>query len=125
MGMPALQNKFPSARGEEQRAFLLNNGDALRAGARRQGVRDEAIEQNPPGQGRQSAGDQVQQGGFAAGVRPEDGDDFTGPSLKTCRFQGEKRGLRRVCGVRVTDLLDTQANFVGQTSRFSEMPRVR
>src|ERR1700682_2919424 len=52
MGMTALQDKFPGARGEKQSALLLDHGDALRAGARRKRVSDESIEQNPAGEGR-------------------------------------------------------------------------
>src|SRR6266566_3597848 len=124
MGMAALQDEFPGARGEEQSALLLDYGDALRAGARRKRLSDESVEQNPSGQGRESAGDQMQQRGFTAGVWSENGDDFAGPGLKTCRFQSEKGGLRGICRIGVTDLFDAQAYFVGQAAGLGKMPRV-
>src|SRR5258708_19342067 len=123
MGMAALQDEFPGARGEEQSALLLDHGDALRAGARRKRVSDESVEQNPSGKGRKRAGDQLQQGGFAAGVWPKDGDDFAGFGLKTCRFQREERGLRRICGMGVTDLLNAEADVGGQARRFGRIAR--
>src|SRR5258708_8495386 len=103
MGMAALQDEFPGARREEQSALLLDHGDALRAGARRKRVSDESVEQNPSGKRRKCAGDQLQQGGFAAGVWPKDGDDFAGlrseehtselqsPDHLVCRLLLEKK----------------------------------
>src|SRR6266581_437334 len=114
MSMAALQDEFPSARGEEQTALLLDDGDALRADSRRERVGDESVEQDAPGKRRERAGDQFQQGGFAAGVRAEDGHDFAGPGLKTGRFQREERRLRRICGIGIADLLKAQAYFVGR-----------
>ena len=125
MGMTALQDEFPCTRGEKQGALLLDDGDALGASARRKRVSDESVEQNPSGQGRERAGDQLQQSGFAAGVWSEDGDDFAGLGLKACRFQREKRSLREIRGIGVTDLLDAQAYFVGRAAGLGKMPRVR
>ena len=96
MGMAALQDEFPGARGEKQRALLLDHGDALRAGARRKRVSDESIEQNPAGEGREGAGDQFQEGGLATGIGAKNGHDFARPRLKTRCFQREERRLRRV-----------------------------
>src|SRR2546427_12422181 len=125
MGMAALQDEFPSARGEEQSALLLDDSDALRARARRKRMCDEAVEQNSSGQGRERARDQFQKSGFATGVWPEDGDDFAGSRLKACGFQREKRGLRRICGMCITDLLDVQAYFGSQTPSVCKIPRVQ
>src|SRR6266403_1803020 len=124
MGMAALQDEFPGACGEEQSALLLDHGNALRAGAWGKRLSDESVEQNPSGQGGEGAGDQMQQGGFTAGVWSENSDDFARPGLKTCRFQREKRGLRGICRIGVTDLFDAQAYFVGQAVGFGKMPRV-
>src|SRR5256714_13137000 len=51
MGMAALQDEFPGARGKETSALLLDHGNALRAGARRKRVDDESVEQDPSGKG--------------------------------------------------------------------------
>src|SRR5713101_9320352 len=61
VGVAALQNKFPRARGEKQSALLLNYGDSLRARARRKRVGDESVEQNPSREWSERAGDQFQQ----------------------------------------------------------------
>ena len=45
IGMSSLEDKFPGARREQQRAFLLDHGDALAAGAMRKRVRDEAVQE--------------------------------------------------------------------------------
>jgi len=121
--MAALQDEFPGARGEEQRALLLDHGNALRAGARRKRVDDESVEQDPSGKGSEGAGDQLQQGGLAAGVWSEDGNDFAAPGLKTCGFHREERGLRRVCRIGIADLLNTEADFTGQAGRFGRLAR--
>src|SRR6266436_8498143 len=125
MSMAALQNEFPSARREEQTALLLDDGDALRADSRRERVGDESVEQDAPRKRMERAGDQFQQGGFAAGVGAEDGYDFAGPGLKTGRFKRKERRLRWICGIGIADLLNAQAYFVGQAARLGEMPRVR
>src|SRR5258708_7354991 len=109
--MAALEDEFPDARGEEQKAFLLNNGDALRAGSRRERVSDESIEKNPAGKGREGAGDQFQEGGFAAGVGAEDGYEFAGLGLKAGGLQREEGGLRGIRGIGIADLLDAQAGI--------------
>src|SRR6267142_857856 len=111
MGMTALEDEFPDARREEQKTFLLNNSNTLRAGSRRQRMGDESIQQNTAGKGREGAGNQFQEGGFAAGVGAEDGDDFAGFGLKAGGLQREEGGLRRIRGIRVTDLLDAEAGI--------------
>src|SRR5260370_35088984 len=123
--MAALQDKFPSAGGKEQCALLLNHGDALRAGARRERMRDEPAEQNAARERREGTSNQFQQGGLAAGIGAENGDDFAGPGLKARCFQSEEWGLRRVRRIRVADLLDTQAYVVSQAPGSGKMPRVR
>ena len=56
MGMAALENKFPDARGEEQKTFLLNNSDALRARSRRERMGDKSVEKNSTGKRRERTG---------------------------------------------------------------------
>ena len=55
--MAALKNKFPGARGKEQRAFLLDHSDALTAGAVRKLVRDETVEEDAAGERGESSSD--------------------------------------------------------------------
>ena len=111
--MAALQYKFPGLRREEQAAFLLDHGDALRADSRRERVGDETVEQDASGERFESAGDEFQQSRFAAGIGAEHGDDFAGTRLKAAGFQREERSLRGIRGIGVADLLDAQANFAG------------
>src|SRR6266478_6340644 len=125
IGMAALQDKFPSAGGEEQGALLLNHGDTLRAVARREGMRDKTTEQYAARERRKGASNQFQQGGFTAGIGAENGDDFARPGLKARCFQSEEGGLRGVRRIRVADLLDTQAYVVSQAPGFGKMSRVR
>ena len=97
VGMPALQNKFPGARGKEQRTFLLDHGDALARGcAAVSECVTKPLSRTRPESGCKGAGDEFQQSGFAAGVWAEDGDDFAGARLKTGGFEREERRLRRI-----------------------------
>src|SRR5580704_15440667 len=73
VGVAALQDKLPSARGEEQRAFLLNHGDALGANSWSERVRGETVEKDAARERLQGASDELQESGFAAGVGAQDG----------------------------------------------------
>src|SRR2546430_6567925 len=106
VGVAALHHKLPNTRAKEQAAFLLNHGDALRAGARAQRVDGEAVEKNTAGKGAENSGNQLHQSGLAARVGAENGDDFPGTRLKTGGFESEERSLRGICGVRIADLLE-------------------
>ena len=44
--MAALQDELPGTRREEERSLLLDHGDALRAGSRRERVGDKAVQQD-------------------------------------------------------------------------------
>src|SRR2546430_10663676 len=69
----------------------------------------EAVEFDAAGKGSDGAGNQAQQGGFAAGIRTEDGHEFAFAGLKGSGFEGEEwRGLfaRRI---GITGLLDIDA----------------
>src|SRR5438552_16868356 len=123
--MAALKDKFPGAGGEEQTALLLDDGDALRASARRERVCDEAVEQNAAGEWRERTGDQFEQSGSDAGVGAKNGHDFAGPRLKAGGFQSNEGGLRRIRRIGVTDLFVTQAYLVGHAASLGKMPRVR
>src|ERR1700739_2588631 len=74
---------------------------------------DEAVKQDTAGERFKGASNEFQQGGFAAGIGSEDGDDFGGARLKAAGFESEERRLRRVGGVGVADLLDAKANVAG------------
>src|SRR5215472_1246930 len=111
MGMAALHNKFPDARGKEQAAFLLNHGDALRASARTQRMNHEAVEKNASGKGVEDSGNQLKERGLPAGIGSENGHDLAGARVKARGFESEERGLRRICGVGVADLLDGETDF--------------
>src|SRR5207253_1529444 len=94
---------------ENQRAFLLHQSDALSTGAYIQMAGLEAVEFDAAGKGSDGAGNQAQQGGFAAGIRTEDGHEFAFAGLKGSGFEGEEwRGLfaRRI---GITGLLDIDA----------------
>src|SRR5580704_10311603 len=54
--VPSLENKFPGVGGEEQRAFLLDHGNALASDPVRKGVGDKAIEEHAPGERFEGAG---------------------------------------------------------------------
>src|SRR6266516_1838244 len=86
-------------------------------------MKDKAVEKDTAGKGLENSGNQLKQGGLAAGVGAKDGDDFGRPGLKARSFQGEERGLRRICGVGVADLLDGKANFRAQASGFRRSAR--
>ena len=47
--MAALEDKFPGAGREEERAFLLDHGDTLAAVAGREGMGDDAVEKDAAG----------------------------------------------------------------------------
>jgi hypothetical protein len=57
IGMSALKNKFPGARGEEQRAFLLDHGDALAARSVRKRMCYEAVQKYAAGKRLESSRD--------------------------------------------------------------------
>src|SRR5277367_1071686 len=125
VGMPSLENKFPSVRGEKQRTFLLDHGDALAAGTVRKRVRDEAVQEHAARKRFQRAGDKLQQRGFAARIWPHNRNDFAGPRLETRGFERKQRRLRGIGGIRVTDLLDTQANIGVEIAGVSGRTRSR
>src|SRR4029077_21015296 len=56
--MPPLENKFPSARGKKQRAFLLDHGNTLAPGAVGKSMGHETVQEYAAGKGRQRAGDE-------------------------------------------------------------------
>jgi hypothetical protein len=109
--MSSLENKFPGVRGEKQRAFLLDHGNALAARPVRKRVRDEAVQKHTAGKRFQRAGNKLQKRGFAAGIWTHYRNDFTRACLKACRFESKQRRLRWIRGVGIADLLDTQANI--------------
>src|ERR1051325_2507267 len=86
-------------------------------------MNDKAVEKDAAGKGLENSGNQLKQGGLAAGVGAEDGDDFAWPGVKARGFQGEERSLRRICRVGVADLLDGKANFCTQASGFRRSTR--
>ena len=49
VGMPSLDNKFSGVRGEKQRAFLLDHGDALAADPVGKRVCDKAVQKHAAG----------------------------------------------------------------------------
>src|SRR5260370_1831083 len=106
-----LKKKLRDGGGKEEGAFLLNHGDALRAGAGAQRMDDKSVEKNAAREGLENSGNQLKQGGLAAGVGPENGDDFAGAGLKAGGFESEERSLRRICGVGVADLLGGYAHL--------------
>jgi len=55
--MAALQDELPRLRGKKQLSLLLHHSNALRAGSWREGVGNEAIDQDAPGKRRECAGD--------------------------------------------------------------------
>jgi hypothetical protein len=67
---------------------------------------DKSIEKDATGERGKNAGNQLEKGGFAAGVGAENSDDFAGPSLKASGLEGKKRSLRGVGGVSIADLFD-------------------
>src|SRR5580700_6423705 len=89
VGMSPLQNKLPGARGEKQRAFLLDHGDTLSAGSVRKRMSYEAIQKHAAGKRLENARDQLQQSGFAAGVWSHNRNDFAGTRLKACGLERE------------------------------------
>src|SRR2546423_10590382 len=121
VGMPALQDELPDARGKQQRTFLLDHSDTLRAHSRSKGMCDEAVEQDAPRQRLQCAGDQFEQRGLATGVGPENGDNFSGTSLEAVGLEREKRSLRGIRGIGIADLFDAQAN-IGAGARVTGLP---
>jgi len=56
--MPPLEHKLPGARGKKQRAFLLDHGNALSAGAVGKGMGHKAVQQHAAGKRCQSTGDE-------------------------------------------------------------------
>src|SRR5215470_17533893 len=106
--MAALQDELPGLRGEKQRAFLLDHGNSLAAGARLKLMCDQAVEKNAAGKRMQSAGDNLQQRGFTAGVWPEHGDHLSGFGLEAGGFEREYGRLLGIGCVSVTHLLDAQ-----------------
>src|SRR5262249_40874925 len=122
--MAALQNKLPCARWKDQRTFLLHHGDTLRASARRERMRGKAIEHDAAGKRLQRPGDELEQSGFAAGVRAEKRDHLTGASLEAGGFKSEERCLRRMGRVRITDLLDAKAHL-GRPARVASRHSIR
>ena len=117
--MAALQNELPGFRGEKKLAFLLNHGDALAAAAWFELVGDEAVKEDAAGKRLERTGNNLQQCGFAAGVRAEHGDDFAGFGLEAGGFQREYRRLLGVGRVGVADLLDAEAWFARNTRRLA------
>src|ERR1044072_1968669 len=115
--MATLQDKFPGFRREEQLAFLLHHGDALAASARFELMGDETIEKDAAGKRLKSAGNNLEKSGFAAGVRSENRDDFTGLGLKAGGFESEDRRLLRIGRVGIADLFDAEARVIGVARR--------
>ena len=96
MRVASLQDVIAGAQRENERAFLMHHGDALRARARVQLAGFKAVEFDAAGQRRDGARDQAQQGGLAAGVGAEDGDEFALARLERGGFEREeRRGVRR------------------------------
>ena len=87
--MSPLQHKLPDPRRKQQPAFLLHNGDAPRAPPRIERMRRKTVQQHSAGERRERSGDELQQSGFAARVRPEDRHDLARPCLKARRLQRE------------------------------------
>src|SRR5580704_6239735 len=108
----SLKNEFPGARGENEWSVLLNHGNALRARARVERANFNAVEQNAAGKRRKRTGDQLQQRGFAAGVRPENRDELALARLKASGAERERRNLPASGGICVAGLLDGEARHV-------------
>ena len=87
----SLQHVVAGAHRKHQRAFLLHEGDALRASARVEPAGLEAVQLDAAGQRRDGAGHQAQQRGFAAGIGSEDGHEFALARLKRGGFEREER----------------------------------
>src|SRR5690242_13805450 len=119
----ALKNKFPDVRGKKQTALLLYHGDALGARPRAEGMNDEPVEKNAPGERLEDAGNQLEESRLAAGVGAENGHDFAGARLKAGGFQSEERSLRGIRGIGVADLLDGEAHFAAQARRLRRVAR--
>src|SRR5208283_786023 len=81
-------------------------------------MRDETVEEDAAGKRLQRARNQLEQSGFPAGVRSEDGHDFAGLGVEAEGFKGEERRLGGVGRVGVTDLLDAEAYVRGGTRLF-------
>src|SRR5208337_2117156 len=74
---------------------------------------DKTIEEDAAGKRLQRARNQLEQSGFSAGVRSEDGHEFAGPGVEAEGFESEKRRLRGVGRIGVADLLDAEAHVRG------------
>ena len=87
VGMAALQNVVAGAHREDERAFLLHEGDALGAGARVQMAGLEAVQLDAARERSDGARDQAQQRGFSAGVGAENGHEFALARLERGRLR--------------------------------------
>src|ERR1700683_2948495 len=112
----ALQHVFAGARGKEQRAFLVDDSDALGAGARIEARGFEAFELDAAGERLWRPGDQAYERGLAAGIRSEYGDDF--PLARYERSSAERKYRRRIAAsvISVAGLFDVEA--YGRLGRF-------
>ena len=90
----------------------------MRASARAEGVDGRPVQKNAPGERGKNTGNQLEKGGFAAGVGAENSDDLAGSRLEAGSLEGKERSLRSVGGVSIADLLDGKTNFGAQTRRF-------
>ena len=111
VGMPALQNELPHTRRKQQATLLLNQSDALGANLRRKSMRGESVQENMTGERFESAGNELEKSGFAAGIRAKNRHDFSRLGLKAEGFQRKERGLRRIGSVDVAGLFDAEAHI--------------
>ena len=83
----ALQDVFPDAQGEEEFAFLLHEGDVLGASAEIERADFVVVHLNAARERLFQSGDETQEGGFAAGIGAENGDQFALAGLESWRDQ--------------------------------------
>src|ERR1700739_1442927 len=111
MRMAALQNKLPDAGGKQQAAFLLNQRDPLGADPRWKRVRGESVQEDAAGKRFECAGNEFEQRGLAAGIGPENRDNFRRLSLEAECFESEEWSLRRIRSINIACLLDAQTHL--------------
>src|SRR5208282_393681 len=109
VGMAALEDKLPGARGEQEAAFLLHQSNALGARPWRKRMRDETVEEDAAGERLERTRNQLEESGFPASVRSEDGHDFAGLGVEAEGLESKERRLGGVGRVGVADLLDAEA----------------
>jgi len=110
--VPALQDVLPGPHGKQQRAFLLDDGNALRACARIEPAGLEPVELHATRKRLERAGDELQQCGLAAGVGPQDRHQLALPCLKARGLERKERRLAACGGISVAGLLDRQSNLL-------------